>query len=226
MRDFIGVPLVFRKLSCKDRVLWIPYMNFIIEDPVEKQSRNFWVDVYFIDKLDLIVRRAALLRRPVGDVGEVEARPSHVVLEASLNSPRKLYDLLYEAYLYSTTTLKTRNLERATRLSRWSQLKNFLIPIGYTHHLRRDDREASIIRESIRAHEILREALLLGSSNIIVGGGETYWYPVVVRCGEDSLTILDGASEDLKVHIVYDRLVEVDKKAKSALIRSLDNATS
>lgn len=215
-----GVQVATKRLPRDSRIVWIPHINFEIQRIDKNLSKNFWIDSHFIDKLTIIPRRAALIRRPSTNIVEVEVGLEDIVLEPSVRSPERVYDLLYEAYEYSLNTLKTKK-PRPKRVSRWGLVRRYILPsrsmVGVGEY-----RETMLTRESIWAYEILKEALLVDESTAwrkgIVRGGEVYWYPIIpYRARDGSLVFLDGGDKSLKVEVRYTRLVQVDEGVRGVL---------
>ena len=216
-----GVPSAYKK-PLKDTILiWIPYMNLIIHDPNMKKSRNFWIDVYFIDRVSKIERRAALLKRPEKKITNVEIPKGSLVLEPSVRSSKDVYNMLYETLLHSYETMKTKSFQPRRKKSEWSRLRMFIMPISYRKHFEGEEVDYSAIREAMWAYEILKEALMIQDiKNVKRGycsGGEIYWYPLLVKSSGNYLIILDGKEKKLKVDTRYTKLLEIDEKARNLL---------
>ena len=223
-----GIPIPHRKIPDDLILVWIPYMNVKVYDPNMRKCRSFWIDVFFIDKVSRIVRRAALLKKPEKKVSEIEIIPDSVMLKPSVKSCREVYELLYEAlvYAYNVVKNKPRVFIRVKRTSKLTPFKSLLVPSGVKEIEIIEDERTRIIRESIWAYEILKEALLIPDVESprkgYVEGGEIYWYPLLVRITENYLVIHDGKDKGLKVEARYTKLLEVDEKARDVLVNECE----
>jgi len=212
-------------------LVFTPLMDLTSVKVGRGEQLRFFVDVFFIDKVDVLSRRAALIRAPEEYVETFMLDGRSVMLNPSVDRASEVHRLLHESYEDSKMKVSSLGVTRTGKLSRWSLLKNFGVAVGYSSFLKKDEDRAKEIREAAWAVEILKRVLFLSGRdqarevvNMMSGG--IVWYPLFVNLDGDKPSVLDGGKEGVEVNSVYTKLLELDEGAREALKREIEKSKS